>query len=47
MVVGPMVDLKLIALQAGTFGRAFAFRFSAATVVVAVLSSVLIGGALL
>jgi uncharacterized membrane protein YraQ (UPF0718 family) len=47
MVVGPMVDLKLIALQAGTFGRAFAFRFSAATTVVAVLSSVLIGGALL
>ncbi|GHE47777.1 permease [Streptomyces griseoaurantiacus] len=47
MVVGPMVDLKLIALQAGTFGRAFAFRFSAATVVVAVLSSVLIGGVLL
>ncbi len=47
MVVGPMVDLKLIALQAGTFGRAFALRFSAATAVVAVLSSVLIGGALL
>ncbi|MFC3573587.1 permease [Streptomyces yaanensis] len=47
MVVGPMVDLKLIALQAGTFGRAFAVRFSAATMVVAVLCSVLIGGALL
>ncbi|MFI0808882.1 permease [Streptomyces echinatus] len=47
MVVGPMVDLKLIALQAGTFGRAFAVRFSAATTVVAVLSSTLIGGALL
>ncbi|MFJ9724824.1 permease [Streptomyces sp. NPDC101209] len=47
MVVGPMVDLKLIALQTGTFGRAFALRFSAATVVVAVLSSALIGGALL
>jgi uncharacterized membrane protein YraQ (UPF0718 family) len=47
MVVGPMVDVKLIALQAGTFGRAFAVRFSAATVVVAVLSSALIGGALL
>ncbi len=47
MVVGPMVDLKLIALQAGTFGRAFAVRFSAATVVVAVLSSALIGGVLL
>ncbi|MDQ0809126.1 uncharacterized membrane protein YraQ (UPF0718 family) [Streptomyces sp. B3I7] len=47
MVVGPMVDLKLIALQAGTFGRAFAVRFSAATTVVAVVSSALIGGVLL
>ncbi|MEU3849306.1 permease [Streptomyces sp. NPDC029554] len=43
MVVGPMVDLKLIALQAGTFGRSFAVRFSAATWVVAVGSSVLVG----
>ncbi|WP_398868999.1 permease [Streptomyces mirabilis] len=47
MVVGPMVDLKLIALQAGTFGRAFAVRFSTATTVVAILCSVLIGGVLL
>ncbi|MGI5513160.1 permease [Streptomyces sp. CA-106131] len=47
MVVGPMVDLKLITLQAGTFGRAFAARFSAATTVVAVLCGALIGGALL
>ncbi|MFE0512447.1 permease [Streptomyces sp. NPDC058964] len=47
MVVGPMVDLKLIALQAGTFGRAFAWRFSTATTVTAVAVSVLIGGALL
>jgi uncharacterized protein len=47
MVVGPMVDLKLIALQAGTFGRAFAFRFSSATAVVAVLCSAVIGGVLL
>ncbi|MET8225632.1 permease [Streptomyces sp. NPDC004082] len=47
MVVGPMVDLKLIALQAGTFGRAFAIRFSAATAVVAVVCSALIGGVLL
>ncbi|WP_432117261.1 permease [Streptomyces sp. bgisy032] len=43
MVVGPMVDLKLIALQAGTFGRSFAWRFSTATWVVAVGSSVLVG----
>ncbi|MEU6549227.1 permease [Streptomyces sp. NPDC046915] len=47
LVVGPMVDLKLIALQIGTFGRAFALRFCAATTVVAVAASVLIGGALL
>ncbi|MFF9409163.1 permease [Streptomyces anandii] len=47
IVVGPMVDLKLIALQAGTFGRPFAVRFSAATMVVAVLCSVLVGGFLL
>ncbi|MFJ4340644.1 permease [Streptomyces sp. NPDC088915] len=47
MVVGPMVDLKLIALQAGTFGRAFAIRFSAATAVVAVLCGTLVGGVLL
>lgn len=43
MVVGPMVDLKLMALQAGTFGRGFAVRFSAATWIVAVASSVLVG----
>jgi uncharacterized membrane protein YraQ (UPF0718 family) len=39
LVVGPMVDVKLIALQAGTFGRAFAIRFAPLTFVVAVLSS--------
>ncbi|MGI5196400.1 permease [Streptomyces sp. CA-288835] len=43
MVVGPMVDLKLFALQAGTFGRAFAIRFSSVTWVVAVASSVGVG----
>ncbi|NJQ01647.1 hypothetical protein HCK00_14195 [Streptomyces sp. PLAI1-29] len=43
MVVGPMVDLKLIALQTGTFGRAFAVRFSAATAVVAVVAGVVTG----
>ncbi|WP_286260073.1 permease [Streptomyces graminofaciens] len=47
MVIGPMVDLKLIALQTGTFGRAFAVRFSAATAVVAIICSVLVGGVLL
>ncbi|MFH8369424.1 permease [Streptomyces sp. NPDC018031] len=43
MVVGPMVDLKLVALQSGTFGGAFAIRFSTATAVVAVGCSVLVG----
>ncbi|MFE6482612.1 permease [Streptomyces sp. NPDC057757] len=43
MVVGPMVDLKLIALQAGTFGKSFAVRFSSVTWVVALVSSVLVG----
>jgi uncharacterized protein len=40
LVVGPAVDVKLIALQAGTFGRAFAARFAPATFVVAVLCAV-------
>ncbi|WP_432247509.1 permease [Streptomyces sanyensis] len=43
MVVGPMVDLKLFALQAGTFGRDFALRFSSATWVTAVAGSALVG----
>jgi uncharacterized membrane protein YraQ (UPF0718 family) len=43
MVVGPMVDVKLIALQAGTFGRSFAARFAPLTFAVAVASSVLVG----
>ena len=43
MVVGPMVDVKLIALQAGTFGRPFALRFAPLTFVVALGSSVLVG----
>ena len=41
LVVGPMVDLKLFAMQAGTFGRGFALRFAPATFAVAVLVSVL------
>jgi uncharacterized membrane protein YraQ (UPF0718 family) len=47
LVVGPMVDLKLFSLQAGTFGRAFAVRFAPATFVVAVITSILVGGWLL
>jgi uncharacterized membrane protein YraQ (UPF0718 family) len=40
LVVGPAVDVKLVALQAGTFGRAFALRFAPATFVVAMLCAV-------
>ncbi|GAA3500531.1 permease [Streptomyces prasinosporus] len=47
LVVGPMIDLKLFALQAGTFGRAFALRFAPATFVTAVAVSVLTGAVLL
>jgi len=43
MVVGPVVDVKLIALQAGTYGPRFAVRFAPATFVVAILSSLLVG----
>lgn len=43
MVVGPMVDVKLVALQAGTFGRGFAQRFAPLTFVVAVGSALLVG----
>jgi hypothetical protein len=43
LVVGPAVDVKLIALQAGTFGKAFVARFAPATFIVAVGSAVLVG----
>jgi uncharacterized membrane protein YraQ (UPF0718 family) len=43
LVVGPMVDVKLFALQAGTFGPRFAWRFSLATFAMAVVSAGLIG----
>ncbi|GAB3158854.1 permease [Micromonospora sonneratiae] len=43
LVVGPMVDLKLISMQAGVFGRRFAFRFAPTTFVVAVGVSVGVG----
>ena len=40
LVVGPMVDVKLVALQVGTFGRAFALRFAPLSFVCAVVSAV-------
>jgi uncharacterized protein len=47
LVVGPMVDVKLVALQIGTFGRAFAARFAPLTFTVAVGCAVLAGQVLL
>ncbi len=47
LVVGPAVDVKLIALQAGAFGKSFAFRFAPATFVVAILCAVVTGVVLL
>jgi uncharacterized membrane protein YraQ (UPF0718 family) len=43
LVVGPMIDLKLFALQAGTFGRRFAIRFAPTTFAVAIAVSVVTG----
>lgn len=43
LVVGPAVDVKLIALQTGAFGRGFAARFAPATFVVAIGCAVLAG----
>jgi uncharacterized membrane protein YraQ (UPF0718 family) len=47
LVVGPMVDLKLISMQTGVFGRRFATRFAPATFVVAVVVGVIFGVVLL
>jgi uncharacterized protein len=43
LVVGPAVDLKLFAMQAGMFGRAFAIRFAPATFVVATIVATGVG----
>lgn len=47
MVVGPAVDVKLFAMQAGTFGRRFATVFAPLTFVVAVASALAVGAVLL
>lgn len=47
LVVGPAVDLKLVALQTGTFGRGFAARFAPLSFVVALGCAVLAGLVLL
>jgi hypothetical protein len=46
-VVGPMVDLKLVAMQIGTFGRAFAIRFAPTVFLVALLAAIVVGAVLL
>ncbi|TDC49724.1 permease [Jiangella ureilytica] len=43
LVVGPVVDIKLIALHAGIFGRSFAIRFAPLTFVTAVVSALGVG----
>ncbi|WP_203925045.1 permease, partial [Rugosimonospora africana] len=43
LVVGPMVDTKLIAMQVGTFGRRFAARFAPATFAVGILVATIVG----
>lgn len=47
LVVGPMIDLKLFAMQAATFGRGFALRFAPATFTLAVAVSTVTGAVLL
>ncbi|MGE0219113.1 permease [Mycolicibacterium sp.] len=43
LVVGPAVDVKLFAMQAGMFGRAFAIRFAPLTFAVAVAAATGVG----
>jgi hypothetical protein len=47
LTVGPMVDLKLISMQTGIFGRGFAARFAPATFVTAVLVAVAVAAVVL
>jgi uncharacterized membrane protein YraQ (UPF0718 family) len=47
LVVGPVIDLKLVAMHAGIFGRRFAMVFAPVTLLIAVASAVIIGQLLL
>jgi len=47
LVVGPVIDLKLVAMHAGIFGRRFAMIFAPVTLGAAILSAVVIGQLLL
>jgi uncharacterized protein len=43
MVVGPVVDLKLVALQTGVFGHRFTLRFAPLTLAVAIVMGWVVG----
>jgi uncharacterized protein len=43
LVVGPVVDIKLIAMQAGVFGRGFVLRFAPLSLAVSLTLAVLFG----
>jgi uncharacterized membrane protein YraQ (UPF0718 family) len=43
LVVGPMIDLKLFAMQAGFFGRGFAARFAPTTFLTAIVVATMTG----
>ncbi|MFK8026041.1 MAG: permease [Ilumatobacter sp.] len=47
LVVGPVIDIKLIAMHAGVFGRRFAMIFAPVVFVVAIVVSVIVGQVLL
>jgi uncharacterized membrane protein YraQ (UPF0718 family) len=47
LVVGPVIDLKLVAMHVGVFGRRFAMVFAPVTLVVAIVSAVVVGQVLL
>ncbi len=47
LVVGPVIDLKLVAMHIGVFGRRFAVRFAPVMLAVAIVSAVVVGQMLL
>lgn len=47
LVVGPVIDIKLIAMHAGVFGRRFAMIFAPVTLCVAIIVAVIVGQVLL
>lgn len=47
LVVGPVIDIKLVAMHIGVFGRKFAAIFAPVTLGVAVISAVIVGQVLL